>query len=209
MSFFQGLEILGLRGTGLAEDILVMLFQTGLSTDNKTLLQLDVSRNCFTPKVMAACCESLVASATLDILKAEHCGIDLSQIQTLSASLPDIHGLHHLHLDGNEFTWTPLVEGTVETQGSICVLAGMERNQSLWSIQMGEYNMLTRSSRPCCTPPTYTEHMSLTTRFQLKNCLQRNIQLDKGKKWSQMEQAVVRLAALLLYKINQQEQGSS
>ncbi|CAB9510399.1 expressed unknown protein [Seminavis robusta] len=217
MSSYKGLENLGLCGTGLTENILVTLFQLGLSADNKTLLELNVSWNPFTPKVMKACCESLVSNTTLNVMKAEHCGIDLAQITTLSSRFPDIRGLRHLHLDGNEFASTPLVEpasgvvkptlsngtdNTVESQGAVCLVTALERNQSLWSIRMGEYGRVPRS---CCTPPTYTDRISLITRYQLKNCLQRNIQLHKEKKWSQMKQAVVRLAALLLYKINQQE----
>ena len=91
-----------------------------------------------------------------------------------------------------------------EAQGVVQLVAGVKGNESILSIRMGEYGKLNMSyGRSCCTPPTYTEHMSLHTRFDLENCLRRNEELHQMKKWTCVQKAVIQLVTLLLKKINE------
>lgn len=202
----KSLERLGLRATGLSEDVLVLLFEKGLAS-NDSLKELDLSWNAFTPKVMRALCNGLKTNQTLEKLRVEHCGIDLDSVQILCSALGQFKGLRHLSLDGNEFTWTPLVN--MESQGVLDLVKGMKYNLSLTSMKVGEYGMVDPVSRVCCTGPTYTEHMGLMTRYELQNCFERNRKLHREQKWLRSKSAVVRLAGLLLSKVAETNQDTS
>lgn len=103
----ERLQNLSLRDTGLDESTLIAVFE-GLKT-NHSVKELDISHNALTMKAMKSLCDLLISNTRLHRLVAEHCSIDFLKSRTLADTLPKMEGLRHLELDGNEFTWMPLL----------------------------------------------------------------------------------------------------
>jgi len=195
---------------------------------NRDLRVLDVSHNTFTPKVVQQLCVALEANTSLSRLIAEHCDIDFPQIQCLAKSLSAIKGLQHLELNGNEFTWSPRAtggywqdvvlpefeehgsgwyRGGFEPEGITLLAQVMGDNHSLLSFEVKvpgiSVKMPGRSfGMLCCSTPPYSEYyQSCTTSNKIETALKRNKEFYATNKKPRMQQAVCRLATLLLSKM--------
>ena len=223
------LRKLSLRACGLDEIALIAIVQA--LAQNTELRELDLSHNTFTTNVMEELCLALKLNKFLEKLVVEHCDIDLPQVQCLAEALPGIKNLRYLWMDGNTFTWTPTIilrdvtaeeiastrryflvpVGNAHTPYSIganTLARAMPYNTRLLEVKMGEFRELAGFSRVCCTPPPYTEHIWRALRAECKGALMRNLEHYQETRWTKMQKAVITIAAILLAKIDAEDQAS-
>jgi hypothetical protein len=200
-----GLKRLSLRGCSLVETALLDIVK-GLE-QNHVLRHLDLSHNTFTKPISEQLALSLEKNTMLKTLKLEHCKIDLDQAQYLAKSLPTIRNLQSLHMDGNEFTWKPLLEDG-ESVGVNLLLEALERNKSLVDMKMGEFGMLAKYGMSCCTSPPYSTTLKKDNMQKFRDLLKRNATFFENTRSLRAQQAVVRIAEVLLTKMEESDAES-
>jgi hypothetical protein len=154
--------------------------------------------------VMKQLCSLLKQNTTLERLTAEHCDIDFGQIQCLALALPEMKGLRHLSLDGNDFTWNPLRNGY--SYGASMLAASLEDNRVLLSVEMGETGQISFPGGICCTPPTYVEHLSVAIQAKSRIVFERNKLVYRVYKRTKLQHAVIRTVTLLLNKMEEPDE---
>jgi hypothetical protein len=197
-----GLKRLSLRGCSLTETALLDIAK-GLE-ENHVLRHLDLSHNTLTKPIIEQLALSLEKNTMLKTLKLEHCKIDLDLVQYLAKSLPNIRNLQSLHMDGNEFTWKPLLEDG-ESVGANLLLEALERNRSLVSVEMGEFGMLSQYGMACCTSPPYSTTLNKDNTEKFRDLLERNATFFEKNRSLRAQQAVVRIAEVLLTKMEESD----
>lgn len=105
------LKELVLRDTDMDEVVMLELLQS-LKSATCSVRELDLSHNSFSSmKLMRELIEALEINTMLNRLTMDHCDIDFDQIQLFAQSMVNIQGLRHLSMNGNPFTWYPILNG--------------------------------------------------------------------------------------------------
>ena len=222
-----GLKELLLRETELDEESLLELARSIRS--DSSLRLLNISCNLFSPKVMEEMTTSLQQNKTLETLVMDHCNIDLEQIQCFSRNLPNMLSLRHLSLNGNPFTWYPILNGVyqngklirqmsgqatadessdddwaLDAIGFVLLIKAIKRQQEnggfLVSLEAGDDGNICGLSYVCCSTPQYCTILSPSRNKRLRRCLQENKKAYKVFLETRQKEAVVKIAGLLLEK---------
>ena len=204
-----GLETVLLRDTTLDASALSAIVRA--TRDDASLKKLDISHNSIRDVcVMEELCTSLKSNTCLETLKMEHCDIRLCFAEILAGALPDFKGLRNLHMDGNDFTWSPRHVVTNEQGkyvgvfpvGPAMVVGALKHNQSLFHVSVGDnsHGPALRVGICCCTPPPYAPWVDAPTSFQLSQYERRNKAVYDSLRTTKMQEAVIRLAGMLLVK---------